>query len=185
MVQNRNIDLEVLLVLVRGASHLREIARVLNESHSTVFRRIKELVRETVLDFRWEGRNKVFFIKNNLRAKNCVFSAEIYRLSRLLGKYPELAIILEDIKKAVPKGMIVLFGSYAKGNARADSDIDIYVETDSPDIKARLKTLHSRLSIKTGVFDKDSLLIREIIRNHIIVRGVEDYYEKIGFFKET
>ena len=130
MVQNKNnLDLEIILVLLRNKTHLREIARTLNESHSTILRKINELLKENVLDYKKEGKNNVFFIKNNLKAKNYVYSAEIYKLSKLLREYPELSIILEDVKKNALEGIIILFGSYAKGNPKKDSDIDIYIET--------------------------------------------------------
>ena len=41
---------------------------------------------------------------------------------------------------------------------------------------------HSKLSVKTGIFDMDSPLVREIVKEHIIVKGVEDYVERIHFF---
>src|SRR3989344_1743596 len=185
MVQNKsNLELEIILVLLKGKVHLREIARTLNESHSTILRKINELVNENILDFKKEGKNKVFFIKNNLKAKNHIYSAEIYKLSKLLKKHPELAIIFEDIKKDFKKGLIILFGSYAKGIPKKDSDIDIYLETNDSKIKNKIKEINSKLSVKIGEFDNKSLLIKEIIKNHIIIRGLEDFYERVEFFKE-
>ena len=98
MVQNKNnIEFEIVLVLIKNRAYLREIARTINESHSTVLRKINELVRENILDYKKEGRNKTFFIKDNLKAKNYIYSAEIYKLSKFLKKHPEMSIIFEDI----------------------------------------------------------------------------------------
>ena len=186
MVQNKNnLELEIILVLLKNKSHLREIARTLNESHSTILRKINELVKENVLDYKKEGKNKVFFIKNNLKAKNYVYSAEIHKLNSLLRKHPELSIIFEDIKRNFSKGMIILFGSYAKGIPKKDSDIDIYLETNDDGLKNKIKAINSKLSIKIGKFDTKSLLIKEIIKNHIIIKGLEDFYERVEFFKEA
>jgi len=186
MAQNKNsIESEIVLVLLRNKSHLREIARTLNESHSTILRKINELLKENVLDYKKEGTNKIFFIKNNLKSKNYIYSAEIHKLNSLLKKHPELSIILEDIKKDFSKGMIILFGSYAKGIPRKDSDIDIYLETNNNSLKNKIKAINSKLSIKIGKFDTKSLLIKEIIKNHIIIRGLEDFYERVEFFKEA
>ena len=183
MVQNKNnLELEIILVLLKSKTHLREIARILKESHSTILRKINGLVKENVLDYNKEGKNKIFFIKNNLRAKNYVYSGEIHKLNKLLKKHPELSIILEDIKKDFSKGMIILFGSYAKGIPKKDSDIDIYLETNDNNIKTKVKEINSKLSIKIGKFDNKSLLIKEIIKNHIIIRGLEDFYTKNEFF---
>ena len=81
--------------------------------------------------------------------------------------------------------MIILFGSYAKGIPKLSSDIDIYLETNNSKIKTKIKEINSKLSIKIGKFDTKSLLIKEIIKNHVIIRGMEDFYERAGFFKET
>ncbi len=183
MVQNRdNLELEIILFLIKNKSHLREIARTLNESHSTILRKINGLVKENILDYKIEGKNKIFFIKNNLKAKNYVYSSEIYKLSKLLKKYPELSIIFEDIKKNFKRGMIILFGSYAKETSDKDSDIDVYLETKDNKIKNRIQDINSKIKIKTGKFDTNSLLVKEIIKNHIIIRGVEEFYEKNKFF---
>lgn len=185
MVQNKtdlNLELEIILVLIREKTHLRAIARTLKGSHSTVLRKINELVKTGVLDYKIEGKNKVFFIKDNLRAKNYIYSAEIYKMSKLIGKHPELGIIFEDIKNRVSEGMIVLFGSYAKSIEKKESDIDIYIETKDSSVKNKIRDLNSRINVKTGKFDVSSPLIREIIKNHAIIRGVEEFYEKSKFF---
>ena len=186
MVQNKNnLELEIILVLLKNRTHLREIARILKEPHSTILRKINELVMENILDYTKEGKNKIFFIKNNLKSKNYIYSAEIHKLNKILKKYPELSIIFEDIKKNFSKGMIILFGSYAKDNPKKDSDIDIYLETNDSKIRDKLKEINSKLSIKIGKFDITSLLIKEIIKNHVIIKGLEDFYERIDFFKEA
>ena len=184
MVQNKtNLDLEVVNVLIREKTHLREMARRLKESHSTVLRRVNELVKENVLDYKIEGKNKIFFIKNNLQARNYVYSAERYKLVKLLKKYPRLSIIFSDILKSVHGRIIVLFGSYAKFSAKPDSDIDIYIDTADGKIKHRVEEINSRIRAKIGKFDMNSLLIREIIKNHVILSDIEEFYEKIKFFE--
>ncbi len=183
MVQNKNnIDFDIMLLLLREESHLRGIAKQLNESHSTVLRKLDNLVKENVLDYRKEGRNKVFFIRKNLQAKNYVFNAERYKLIKLLKKYPELTIIISDVIKR-SGSLTILFGSYAKFLAKKGSDIDIYAETINKKSKEELESIHSKIRVKIGEFDIDSQLIKEIIKNHIILKGVEEFYEKIKFFE--
>jgi len=183
MVQNKNICLEIILQLIKKKSYLREIAREINENHSTVLRNLNNLVKENILDYGIEGKNKVFFLKNNFNARNLIYSAEFYKLSKFLDKHQEMNVIFEDIKKNTSREMILLFGSYAKGIAKKDSDIDIYVETEDNKLKKKIQGLNSKLSVKIGRFDLNSLLIKEIIKNHIVLRGVEDYYEKNKFFE--
>ena len=183
MVHNRdNLDLEIVLLLLRGDNHLRGIAKQLNESHSTVLRKLDKLLKENVVDYKREGKNKVFFVRKTLQAKNYVFNAERYKLIKLLKKYPELNIIIDELVKKCNENLLVLFGSYAKFMAKPDSDIDVYVETRSKGVKEGLGSIHSKIRVKIGSFDIDSPLIEEIIKNHIILRGVEEFYDKTKFF---
>jgi len=184
MVHNRNnLEMEIILVLIRENTYLRNIAKLLNESHSTVLRRLNTLVKENVLDYKLEGRNKVFFIKNNLQAKNYVFNAERYKLIKLLKKYPELSIIIEDVLKKSKENLVILFGSYAKFKAKKRSDIDIYIETRERKAKEKIEEINSKISVKIGLFERKSLLIKEIIKHHIVLKGVELFYEKTEFFE--
>lgn len=184
MVQKRDsLDLEIMLVLLKNESHLRGIAKQLDASHSTVSRALNKLCKENIIDFKKEGRNKVFFIRKNLQAKNYVFNAERYKLIRLIKQYPELSIIIDGILKNCEEKIILLFGSYAKCIAKKDSDIDIYIETGNRKIKDKVESLHSKIKVKTGPFDLDSMLIKEIIKNHTILRGAEEFYEKTKFFE--
>jgi predicted nucleotidyltransferase len=183
MVQKRNnLNFEIILILIKGNNHIRRIAKNLGESHSTILRRLNELVKENVIDYKFEGRNKVFFIKKNLQAKSYVFNAERYKQIKLLKKYPELSVIAEDILKECHENLIIIFGSYAKFVAKENSDIDVYVETKDKKVKEKLESIHSRISVKIGNFDLNSLLIKEIIKDHVILKGVEEFYEKIKFF---
>ncbi len=178
MVQKRDINSEIILTLLKNDRHLREISRILAVPHATILRRLNLLVKEGVLDFSFNGRNKVFSIKNNLQARNYIYNAERYKLNLLLERYPKLSIILNEIIKET-KGLVVLFGSYAKFCADKNSDIDIYIDTLDKKTKSKIESINSKINIKIGRFDKNSLLIKEIIKEHIILRGGELFYEKI------
>ncbi|MCK5333119.1 MAG: winged helix-turn-helix transcriptional regulator, partial [Candidatus Aenigmarchaeota archaeon] len=98
MYQNRNnIDYEIVLLLLKGTSHLRSISKQLDEAPTTVSRHLSALLNENVIDFQIEGKNKVFFLRKNLQAKNYAFNAERHKLMKLLKTYPELDVIIEDI----------------------------------------------------------------------------------------
>ena len=51
------------------------------------------------------------------------------------------------------------------------------METKNKNIKKRAEEINSKLSVKIGKFNKDSLLIKEIIKNHVILAGAERFYE--------
>ncbi len=177
-----SLESEIVLVLVNGREHVRKIARILHESHATVLRKLRLLSQKNIVDSVREGRNTVYFIKSTLRARYAIYIAEHYKLSKLFERYPKLAIIFDEVLKKAKGDMIILFGSYASFSAREDSDIDLYIETQDSHLKKNISHVHSTLSVKIGQFELSSLLIKEIIKNHIILRGMERFYEKTRFF---
>ncbi|HLB69413.1 MAG TPA: nucleotidyltransferase domain-containing protein [Candidatus Methanoperedens sp.] len=178
-----NITSEILNVLFGEEIHARALAKRLDINHMTVMRNLKELVRENVLEFRKEGRNKVYFLKKNMEARNYELISELYKLNKTLEKYPELRKTIKNIQQNKEIGLAILFGSYAKGTANKNSDIDVFIETKDRNLKKELELLNSRLSVKIGEYDRSSPLIKEIEKNHIIIKGAEIFYEKIGFLQ--
>ncbi len=174
----QNLTYEIVLALLRVGSHPRAIAKDLGVPHTTVLRKLKTLSRDNVIDYREEGKNKVYFIKNTLEARTYIMIVELYKLARTLYLYPHLRSIIQNIQQHPDIQLAVLFGSYAKGTATQKSDIDVYIKTQDRGLKRDLERIHSKLSIKTGEFDRSSILIREIEKDHVILRGVEEYYEK-------
>jgi len=102
----------------------------------------------------------------------------LQKLSILLRKHPELSVLFEEILKKTSEKLIILFGSYAKGLAKTDSDIDIYIETKNRNTKKVIEDIHSKINVKIGSFDVKSPLIREIIKDHVIIKGIEVFYDK-------
>ena len=57
--------------------------------------------------------------------------------------------------------------------------MDLYIESEDSEIKKDYSKLDSKFSIKLGKWDKENLLIKEIIENHILIKGGEIYYERV------
>ncbi len=179
MVQKRdNLEMDIIELLLKANNHVRGIAKKLNESHSTVLRKLNNLKEENIVDSRKEGRNKIFYLKEGIIARSYILQTELHKLTKLLRHDPELSIIFEDILNRIDEKLIILFGSYAKGITKKESDIDIYIETKKRSVKKYIEDIHPKINVKIGVFDTKSPLIREIIKDHIIIRGIEVFYEK-------
>ncbi|MBU2497106.1 MAG: nucleotidyltransferase domain-containing protein [Nanoarchaeota archaeon] len=182
-MEQKDYKLEIINELVKSKKHARLIAKNLGTNHTIIIRKLKELTNENVVDYQEEGRNKIYFLKNTIEAKSYVFTTENYNLTKILKKYPTLRSIIEKIKEDKRISLAILFGSYAKGIPKKESDIDIYVETNKKQIKHDLEKIDARINVKIGKYDKENLLIKEIEKNHIIIKGVEKYYEKNKFFE--
>jgi len=179
MAQKRNnVELDILELLLKSDNHVRGIAKKLDESHSTILRKLNNLQKENVIDSRKEGKNKIFYLKKNLISRSYILTTELHKLAKLLRKHPELSVIFEEILQKSDEKLIILFGSYAKGLEKKDSDIDIYIETKSRNVKKVIEDIYSKINVKIGTFDTKSPLIKEIIKEHIILRGIEVFYDK-------
>jgi predicted nucleotidyltransferase len=175
--KQNNLDLEIVLALLRGESHLRALSKSTKSSPASVKRSVDRLIADNAIDARRVGRNRVFSLKRTIEAKEYVLAAEHYKALKCLKRYPYLAPLVEKVL-ASSKGVAIVFGSHANFTAKTDSDIDVYCEKPP-------KRADGRMSIKSGGFDLNSPLIKEIALNHVILRGVEEFYERTGLFKES
>jgi len=162
---------EVILNLLKGNNHLRKIAKEIDINHMTVKRILDGLIKNNILDVKVQGRNNIFSIKKTIEAKNSVLISEIYKFDKLIKFHPELKKNIREIQ-TISDDIILI-------------DIDIYINTSNSLIKKKIGKINKKFSVKIGKYDKNSLLIKEIEKNHIVVKGVEYFYEKNKFFNET
>ena len=173
--------IKIMESLLKKENHIRGLAKELNTNQTTIARKINELFNKNVVDYKKEGRNKVYFLKKTLEALQFALITEHYKLLEILKEYPYLRKIIQEIIQNRKINLAILFGSYARKTATKESDIDIYIETINKDVKREIEEIDSRGSVKIGKFDRKGLLIKEIEKEHVIIKGVELYYEKINF----
>lgn len=177
-MEQKNYKLEIVRVLNRKGVHARGVAVRLGTNHMMIVRKMGELLENNVVDVREEGRNKVYFIKDSVEARAYLRMMEQYKLISLLSKYPALRGIVDRVQKDKRIKLALIFGSYSKGTARKTSDVDIFIETQDIDLKKEYSRLDSKFSIKIGRLTNGDLLIEEIKKNHVLIKGVESYYER-------
>jgi predicted nucleotidyltransferase len=178
----QNLSNEIVLRLLREPAHLRGLSGTLQVNHMTIARKLAVLQNDNIVDYTKEGKNKVYFLKKTIESRNLAMASELYRQSRAVAHYPLLRGVIQSVLAIPEIRFALIFGSYAKGTAHEGSDIDLFIETPDRELKKRLEQQNSLVSVKIGPFDRESPLIREIMSNHIIIRGVEDYFEKTQFF---
>ena len=183
MVQKRNISHEIILGLLKHKKlHLRALSTMINTPHSTVYREVKALKKRGTLEYESIGRNRFASIKKGMESMYEIYQAEYYRTSRFIESNQEFSILAERILDKTSARLIIIFGSYAKGTEKKTSDIDIYINTENRKTRDAVSAIDSKLNIKIGGFDRKTPLAKEILRDHIILRGVEFFYEKNPIF---
>ncbi len=174
----QKLSFEIIDTLKKRELHTRALAKKLNTNHMTISRKLKKLVKENILDTRTEGKNKIYYLKKSSEARNYTIMTELHKLTQTLERYPELRNITQKVQRDKRIKLAILFGSYAKNTARKESDIDLFIETQEKEIKKETELLNSKLVVKIGDYDRKNTLIKEIEKNHIIIKGAELYYEK-------
>lgn len=178
-----NMSVMIVQSLLKRENHIRALAKVLGTNQTTISRKMHQLYDENIVDFREEGKNKVYFLKKTLEAREYIFIVEMHKTLQAIKKYPRLRKIIDKIKENKRISLAVIFGSYAKGTATKQSDIDIYIETEDRKIKEVAELIDTKLGVKIGLYDRKNILIKEIEKDHIIIKGVEKFYEKNEFFE--
>lgn len=123
----------------------REIASVLNVSHMSINRMMKQLADINFIHFVTVGKVHLWRVNRGSYAFK-VFSQLIKDISNI--KSP-----LEDLKKTILENLsgplvkkVTLFGSVAKGLEMENSDIDIFILVKNLRTKREIETLVEKLS---------------------------------------
>ena len=183
------LELKIIDLLARNRERkftIREIALSLKEYYSFVHRIVNALANQGVIQKEKAGKAYLCSLNaQNEKARALLALSEIERKGEWYASHKELKLILEDFVISIPSGVhsIILFGSYAKGSATKESDIDILLITESKsgidkvirDIYAKYgKEIHTIIMTEEDFKkQKEKALIKEIIKDHYILLGAE------------
>lgn len=162
--------------------HIREICRYLPISHGSAQTILHDLEKKRVLESETRGRTRIFRIKKSTVMPEYFLLAEIYKKICFLERDPYTAEILDRVK-ADSTGIMLLFGSYARGTNLPDSDIDLLV-TGTVN-HAAITRLEAEFGIEiniqetaAGILERKPVgnpLIAEVMSCHIAWQGAEEY----------
>ena len=157
----------------------REAARELSMNQKTVSNILKRLEKENILRSKMEGRNKVYRLNHSNPSLMHVLSmvekekTVQFRERSGLGR----DFIDEILKSKSP--LVIIFGSYANGTQKKNSDVDILVlspfDVNLSDVEKFYKIKASVKEYKEEEFinalRSGDFLITEVIRNHVVLVG--------------
>lgn len=144
---------------------VRQIERELKAPLPSVIRYAKELEKEKILK-RSETGNVVFY-SGDRSSKHFLLEKKLFNLRNLY-----YSGVVDFLITELSNPVIIVFGSYAKGEDIEGSDVDLYIETPSrKDIN--LKKYEENLQRKIQIFKYKN--IKEIKNIHLrnnIVNGI-------------
>jgi len=160
----------------------RNVARKLKMNQKTVSNLLNELEREHILKFTQDGKNKYYYLNRfNSHISEIIQLIETQKKINFFEKYKKLKELFLKLKERT-KGILIIFGSYADFSANEKSDLDVFVMGNIKDIEDLEEFHNVKINIvksDKNKFNKKEPIIKEIIKNHIVLKGVEDFIELI------
>ncbi|MDN7025447.1 hypothetical protein FGU65_11165 [Methanoculleus sp. FWC-SCC1] len=182
-------DLMVIALFSNGYDreyYIREICTYLPLSHGTAQTILVRLEQKHVLASSQRGRTRLFRIKPGEIARQYFALAEIYKKIRFLEENPYVSEIMNKVSSCA-EGTVLLFGSYARGTATEESDIDIFVAgtIDEREV-AKIEKLYD-VEVNTVVYPTDAFasrdradpLVIEVKNNHIVWKNAESFVREV------
>ena len=160
--------------------YIREVQRLLKISPRTAQLILDDLEKKIVLESYVKGKIKLYRLRLTVEARDYIVFTETYKRIKFIEKSLKIKEIIDELAHKI-EGIGIIFGSYAKGIEKKDSDIDIFIagtydkkefERVSSISGVKLDIKNYPLELFKSELDKD-ILIREVLDNHIILFGSE------------
>jgi len=192
-----NLELKIIDLLSKNMEKrftINEIAKNLGEYYSFVHKIANRLSKEDVLTKTKAGNS--YLCSLNLSNEKTLVLIQLSEIKKREELYTDkaLKLILDDFVKSHESlnkniAAVVLFGSYAKGTATGESDIDILLigksavgaEKITREIYAKYGKEISPIMMTATDFKKQKAeaVIREIIKNHYVLYGVDNFVKLV------
>jgi predicted nucleotidyltransferase len=187
------LELKIVDLLARNTERrfiINEIAKSLKEYYSFVHRTVNKLTRDGVIAREKAGRAYLCSLDlSSEKAMTLIELSEIEKKNDFYGSNKELKLILEDLVRSAEAmagaTSVILFGSYAKGAAAKESDIDILLIGKAKEgIDKITREMYAKYGKEINVVvmtsddfkkQKGKALIKEIIKCHYVLFGVEKF----------
>jgi len=169
-----------------------EISKTLKIPYPQTHRNIKSLVQKGLVASAQHGKS-VFIGISITDVKKEYVTAELLRRDEAIKKYRKLKLVMQDMKR-IPKLQYacIVFGSYAKGAANPESDIDLLFiipkEYDYGVFERNVKNALLTANVDINIVLDESLhemwsnpkklnVGNELLKGHIILKGAEAFLE--------
>ena len=168
---------------------IRELSKRLNKkSYQRVYDAVKELERRRILELERVGKSDIVSLElNHQSVLHLSYLDEIESMGKI-PSYEKLAGL-----KEISNYLLIVTGSYAKGNFTKKSDLDLVIvipdNQKAIDVQRRVENLTLAFYPKVHLYvfnnkdflemllDKKENYGKEIYRNHLILRNAHTYYE--------
>ena len=164
--------------------YIREVNRLVNISPRTAKLILEDLEAKAIIESKIRRKIKTFKLKKS--SKEYLILTEQYKKIVFLESNHLINEIVQNINKKI-EGIGIIFGSYAKGIQKKNSDLDIFIigKYDKKIIKEQSKLFSIGIDVKNYSLDifKEHILtdplIKEVLNDHVIIKNAESLIEEI------
>lgn len=179
------------LIENKQSTSIRNLSKATLMDYKNTYNIINKLQSEGIIIKEIMGNTTP--IRINLKINKEIYNVEEKRTKEFLSKNPKLKVVKKYIEELnYPFLIVLLFGSYAKGMETKSSDIDICIISDN---KHKINKLHEALNLLSlrleiqefatkefisMIEKRQNNLGHEIVKNNVILYGIENYYNLIS-----
>jgi len=180
--------LERLVENLESEFTLSDMSKMLKQKYSQTYRSIDVLLKRGIVKVKQVGKSKVIRLDFS-RYHPEYAMAEIERLSKTI-KNKDISIVLNKTLKINKQFICILFGSYASGRFKRDSDMDLlFIIPEGYEVNKFEKSAKNSPSVHNtdiNVITEDNLFEmwaapkklnvgNELLKNHIVLIGAEHF----------
>ncbi len=166
--------------------YIREVEKLLKISPRTAQLILEDLESKGIIESKVKGKIKSYKLKRNELSNRYLAFVEQYKSIAFMEKSLLLKEVIEKMSPFI-NGLGIIFGSYAKGTANKESDLDIFVAGDynKEEIGKVSRNLGVEISIKCyplKTFEKNAnqdSLLKEVLKTHIVFKNAELFIQKV------
>jgi len=164
---------------------IKKISEAVKINYRIAYEQIIELEKDHLIKITKVGNSKLCELTYYF--SEMVFTAEYERRKTLL-KNKDFLVLHNHLKELRFPYIVLLFGSWAKGNENKHSDVDILtIGGDEKAIKTALSLLPDKIHLTSISYldflhmarSKEFTVVSEAIKNNIILIGIEEYYRML------
>ena|SRR3989338_49028 len=192
-----NNNLKVLKLFVDNKDKkftIKNVAEILKMNYRIAHEEVMELEKENLIKITKFGNSNMCEFSYEFSSK--IVEIEDIRKNELF-KNKDIKLIHKRIKEVkCPFYILVIFGSHANTTNTKHSDIDLCLITDDSEINEQANTILSITPVNihfqeftsedflSMIKSKKSNVGNEIIKNNIVLYGIENFYELVNNVKQ-
>jgi len=191
--------MEVVLPQPFKTYSMRQISKKIKGSYALTHQSIKSLLAKKIIKAEKIGNSLACQLNFSADPQLLAISSLIHA-QNFLNK-ARFGFVIDEIKEKLNDFIyiMVLFGSYAKGTATKESDLDLLFIVQNEEnlemIRKKVKSVLSSTKIKIEfeavttkwlmqMFEEKNTVGREVLENSIVLHGAEQYYTLVRAYDQ-